>query len=356
MPERRLARRREETALSSRTVMMRGRRAVAGGERHGPVRAFVETFDPRVRCASMASRSTAPRIVRRNAPIGVAAIYRIEIEVPVTAADGPPAIIHRLGSHDGMTMKRILATLIVLLLPLAAHAAEDGTLSLSPAVIMLRGDHGQSTTQTLTFRNGTSRAFSFDLVAQDVVVRNGRREVADAGSIAGSIAATAVFSQKHVEIGPGESVPVSVTVTLPPGTAQRAIVALFRGSNTVMSGNVPMTASLGTLLTFTVSDEIRLDAAKLDVRPQNASTNLGVSGTCTNTGREPLVREACSRCSTAAALVGKSELRPHRLMPGESVQIDGEYAGELEPGRYRLFVTYDYDGRSLSRSAEVVIR
>ena len=55
-------------------------------------------------------------------------------------------------------------------------------------------------------------------------------------------------------------------------------------------------------------------------------------------------------------LVGKSELRPQRLMPGESAAIDGEYGGALDPGRYRLYVTLDYEGRSLSRSAEVEVR
>lgn len=254
-------------------------------------------------------------------------------------------------------MKKLFALLAALILPIAARAAEDGTLSLAPAVVMLRGDFGQSTTQTLTFRNGTSRAFSFDLVAQDVVVRDGKRTFVDAGSIPGSIAATAVFSRKHVDIGPKETAAVSITVTLPPDTQQRAIVALFRGTNTVLSGVVPMSASLGTLLTFNVSDDVRLTAAPLEVRPQSAAANVGIAGTCTNAGREPFVAKGVLAVLDASGtLVGKSELRPQRLMPGESMTIDGEYPGELAPGRYRLFVTYDYDGRSLSQSADVEVR
>jgi hypothetical protein len=246
--------------------------------------------------------------------------------------------------------------LALALFPLAAQAAEDGTLSLNPAVIMLRGDYGQSTTQTLAFHNGTSRPFSFDLIAKDVVVLDGKRAFAEAGSMAGSIAATAVFSPRRIDIAPGQTGLVTVTVTLPAGTAQRAIVALFRGTNTVLSGNVPMTASLGTLLTFTASDDVQLTAADLQVRPQSASANLAVTGICTNAGREPLVaRGVLAVLDDRGTLVGKSELRPHRLMPGESMDIDGEYAGELAPGRYRLFVTYDYDGRSLSRYADVEI-
>lgn len=256
-------------------------------------------------------------------------------------------------------MRRSLFALVLIhaLAALAAFGGEDGTLSLSPAVVMLRGDHGQSTTQTLTLTNGTTRAFSFDLVAQDVVTVNGKRTFADAGSIAGSIAATAVFSQKHVDVPPGETVTATITVTLPPGTAQRAVVAMFRGTNKVMSGNVPMTASLGALLTFSVSDTIEMAASPLDVRPQSASANLGVSHACRNAGREPLVANGVMAVVNAqGALVGKSMLEPRRLLPGESTEIGGEYGGELDPGKYRVFVTYDYEGHTLTQSAEVEIR
>jgi hypothetical protein len=253
-------------------------------------------------------------------------------------------------------MRKLLLVLI-LIHAVAAFASEDGTLSLSPAVVMLRGDHGQSTTQTLTLTNGTSRPFSFDLVAQDVVTVDGKRTFVDAGSIAGSIAATAVFSQKHVHAGPGETISATVTVTLPPGTSQRAVVAMFRGTNRVMSGNVPMTASLGALLTFSVSDTIEMAAAPLHVRPQSASANLGVSQACRNAGREPLVASGVMAVVNAqGALVGKSALEPRRLLPGESTEIGGEYGGELDPGKYRVFVTYDYEGRTLTQSAEVEIR
>lgn len=251
-------------------------------------------------------------------------------------------------------MKKLL---VLVLFSLRASAAEDGALSLSPAVVMLRGDFGQSTTQTLAFSNGTSRTFEFDLVAQDVVTRDGKRVFTDAGAVAGSIAATAVFSQKHVAVAPGQTVAVTMTVTLPQGTAQRAVLALFRGTNRVMSGNVPMSASLGTLLTFTASDDLALSAAPLELQPQSAATNLAFSQTCTNTGREPFVAKGVMAIlDERGALIGKSALAPHRLIPGESASLGAEYAGELAPGRYRVSVTYDYEGRTLSRAADVEIR
>ena len=256
-----------------------------------------------------------------------------------------------------MTMRYVCYLLLLLSGALTAFCAEDGTLSLSPAVVMLRGDHGQSTTQTLTLVNGTSRPFSFDLVAQDVVVRDGKRIAADAGTLAGSIATTAVFSQRQVEVAPGATVSVDVTVTLPPGTQQRAVLAMFRGTNRIMSGNVPMTASLGTLLTFTVSDDVQLEAATLQLQPQTSARNLGFTQSCRNAGREPLVAKGVMAVvDEKGSLVGKSVLDPRRLMPGEATVLGGQYAGELDPGRYRVFVTYEFDGRSSSQTAEVVIR
>lgn len=252
-------------------------------------------------------------------------------------------------------MKRLLLLLTFFTIPL--HAGEDGAVSLSPAVVSLRGDYGQSTTQTLKLINGTSRAFSFDLVAQDAIIRDGKRLFADAGTVAGSVAATAVFSQKHVDVPPGETVAVTVTVTLPSSTPVRAVVALFRGTNRIMNGRVPMSASLGTLLTFTVSDSIDMGAGPLTLQPQTATANLGAAHDCTNAGREPLVAKGVLAVLDAQGnLVGKAAMRPHRLLPGESARLGTEYAGELSPGRYRVLMTYDYEGRTLTRSAEVEVQ
>jgi hypothetical protein len=239
----------------------------------------------------------------------------------------------------------------------AAQAGANGALSLSPAVVPLRGDFGQSTTQRLTLVNGTSLPFSFDLVAQDVVVKDGTRSFVDAGSIAGSIAATAVFSSRHVEVPAGESVSVTATFTLPADTSQRAVVAIFRGTNQIRKNGVPMTASLGTLLTFTLSDDIAMGARPLSVRPQSPSENLAVSGLCENSGKEPFVtRGVVAILDRNGALRGRTDIAPHRLLPGERTELGAEYPGELEAGRYRVLVTLDYEGHTLRQSAEVEVR
>jgi hypothetical protein len=253
-------------------------------------------------------------------------------------------------------MKRLIV-LPAILAATAALASGDGTVSLSPAVITLRGEGGQSTRQTLLLRNNTSRTLSFNVEAADVIVRDGRRVFAAAGTMPGSIAATAVFSAKKVTAAPGETVPVSVTLTIPAGSRERAVVALFHGTDKFVNGNVTSTASLGALLTFTLSDGVAMTADALMVQPQTASANLAVTQTCTNAGAEPFVtRGMLAVIGNDGRLVGKSALKPRRLLPGERATLGAEYNAELRPGRYRLLVTYDYDGHALSQSAEVEVR
>jgi hypothetical protein len=117
-----------------------------------------------------------------------------------------------------------------------------------------------------------------------------------------------------------------------------------------------MTASLGALLTFSVTDDVQMSAEPLVLRPQSASANLGVSHACTNSGHEPLVAKGVMAIVDAkGALVGRTPLAPHRLLPGESAELGGEYAGELDPGKYKVLVTYDFEGQTLTRSAELEI-
>jgi hypothetical protein len=253
-------------------------------------------------------------------------------------------------------MKSILA-ILTLCFATMASASTDGTISLSPAVIMLRGEVGQSTTQTLLVRNSTSRPLTFVTEASDVVVNQGERRFAAAGSIPSSIAATAVFSEKTVTVPSGQSASVTITLTIPKDASNRAVVALFRGTDPVRNGSVTSTSSLGALLTFALSDSVAMKTEPLVVQPQTATRNLSVAQTCTNSGSEPLVaRGMLAVLDASGKLAGKTAFAPRRLLPGERIKLGADYAAELAPGRYRVLVTYDYEGRSLTQSAEVDVR
>src|SRR5580658_4773012 len=74
------------------------------------------------------------------------------------------------------------------------------SLALSPAIIMVRGKSGDSTTQTLTITNHTAGEINFHLTTEDLVVRDGKRSFVPAGQTANGIAAGAVASPASVVV------------------------------------------------------------------------------------------------------------------------------------------------------------
>lgn len=252
-----------------------------------------------------------------------------------------------------------LAGIALLCLALAARAQQPGprassalapTVSLSPSVVMLKGQPGQSTTQKLTLSNLADREFSFDLVAEDVVVRDGRRFFVPAGETPRGIAATAVFNPKSVTIKPHDSASSDVTFTVPAETGVRAVVAIFRSNTRLqVNGGVGMTASLGTLLTFTLSNNFAVEGTPIEVQPQTPTANASFRSWLTNVGTEPVIPEGVVAVLTdAGKLVGKAVFQSQRLLPGERLAFAADYPSQLAPGRYRLVASLQYEGKTVS--------
>jgi hypothetical protein len=243
--------------------------------------------------------------------------------------------------------------LVVLLLAILGGTATAQTVTLSPAVVPLGGRPGQSTTQRLTVLNGTNRALSFELVAKDVVIRNGERTFVNAGELANSIAASAVFSTRMVTVPPGEERSVRVTVTLPAQLPCRAVVVLFQGT-TRISGNA--TVSIGSLLTFDLAGKVSIAPGDVVADPPTASSNAALKLPVTNSGNEPaVVRGAAAIIGPGGALVGKVALDSRRLLPGETTVLRADYAGELSRASYRVNATIETAQQSWTRTTELNI-
>ena len=237
--------------------------------------------------------------------------------------------------------------------------APRGGISLSPSVVMLAGQRGQAHRQTLRLTNHTARELAFKLEAQDVVADDGRRVFIPAGERAGSIAATAVFSPKELVIAPGAVGTADVTITAPAGS-MRGVAVIFRGQTIVGSERgVAMTASLGTLITFTLSAETQLEAVPPVVTGQTDTSNLALTEWVTNVGAEPVVASgAAALLNEAGTLVAKVPVEAQRLMPGERLAFTAEYPALLAPGRYRAIFSLEYDDHArkvLTRGAEFAV-
>jgi hypothetical protein len=244
----------------------------------------------------------------------------------------------------------------VLLLALAVPPAVADTLSLSPAAVPLRGRTGQSTTQTLTLTNGTSRDLAFHLAAKDAVVADGTRHFVDPVELPASIAASAVFSAPDLVVPAGGKRAVRVTLTLVPGARHRAIVVLFEGVTPVEQHGTTTHLSLGTLFTFAVSDDVALEWAGFGVVAPTAASPLSLDMALRNVGAEPAVaRGMAVILASDGRIVGRAPIAARRLLPEENVRLTADYGGELAPGRYQIVATLDYEGRALTHTAELVV-
>jgi hypothetical protein len=242
------------------------------------------------------------------------------------------------------------------LLPAPGASTIPSSVSLSPAVAVVNCKFGQTTTQTLTLTNRTDHELIFEMIAEDVIVKDGKRIFVAAGETPDGIAFTAVFSRKEVVIQPLQFASVSVTFTLPEDTPLRAAVALFRGSTKLSGGAIKMTASLGTLFTFAVSRNFEVESAPLALTPQSATANLGISQVLTNTGSDPFVANGIAAVlNQAGDIVGKATFEPQRLLPGERLPFKAEYSTELKTGHYRVLASFQYEEKVITSSSDFTV-
>jgi hypothetical protein len=228
------------------------------------------------------------------------------------------------------------------------------SISLSPAVVMAKGSFSQTLAQTLTLTNQTARDFAFEMVAEDVLIKDGKRIFVAAGETPNSIASSAVFAQKTVLVKPFSSASVDVRLTLPAQTNLRAVVAMFRGTDKLpsSSGAVGMTASLGSLITFNLTDNVKLQPEPVRVTPASESANMKIAQWISNSGTEPVLPEgAAAVLNSSGALVGKAIFDPQRLLPGERLEFSAEYPGDLPPGNYRALCSFQFEGKTLTTEA-----
>jgi hypothetical protein len=231
------------------------------------------------------------------------------------------------------------------------------SISLSPAVIMVRCKPGQGTTQTLTISNNTNAEVRFNLETQDVVVNDGKRSFSPAGLIANGIAATSVASPTTVVVKAGEDATVQVTFTLPPETTQRAVVTFFRGIlNPQSDGVVGLGASLGALITFSLSTDFKLESGPLEASLQTPEANAILSQELHNAGTEPVVPKGVIVVLNASGKrVAKAPFKTQRLLPGERVIFAATNPAQLAPGQYRTLSSFEFERKVFTSAGEFTI-
>jgi len=245
--------------------------------------------------------------------------------------------------------------------PTTSAPGESGkpqeSIALSPAVIMVRCKLGQSTTQTLTIINHTGNEVRFNLASEDVVVREGKRLYSPAGQVANGIAARSVASPATVVLKAGEEASVQVTFTVPPQTAQRAVATFFRGGVVAAGdGTVGLGASLGTLITFNVSSDYKVEAGPVQASLQTPTANLILSEELHNSGSEPVVPKGVVVILNASGKrVAKASFSSQRLLPDERLIFAATNPAQLAPGHYRTLSSFEFEGKVFTSAGEFTI-
>jgi hypothetical protein len=225
------------------------------------------------------------------------------------------------------------------------------TLSLSPSVVMAKGTFGQSLTQTLTMSNETPADFAFEMVANDVIIKDGKRVFVPMGETPHSIAGSAVFSMNSGVVKSNSTLSVDVRVTIPAETEVRAIVVIFHGVTGIAkdADAVGITASLGTLMTFQLGGPLKVEAESARVMSAGSSSNLNAAVWLKNPGAEPIMPEGVAAfLNPAGALVGRARFPAQRLLPGERLEFTAEYPGGLPSGAYRVLCSFRYEDKDMT--------
>ncbi|HEX2328673.1 MAG TPA: hypothetical protein VHN74_08115 [Candidatus Angelobacter sp.] len=239
--------------------------------------------------------------------------------------------------------------------PVPVQQAVPASISLSPAVVMAKGSFGQGLTQVLTLTNNTGMDLAFELQAQDIVVKDGKRTFVAAGETQNGIAASAVFTPKAVLVKAHTAASVEVRLTIPAKTDVRAVSAIFMGADKLQgsSSNVAMTASLAALITFNLTDNTKLQQEPAHVVASSETANMTIRQWVANVGSEPVLPEGTAAVLNAkGALVGKATFPQQRLLPGERLEFTAEYPDQLQPGDYRALCSFQYEGKVLTNAAE----
>ena len=172
----------------------------------------------------------------------------------------------------------------------AGSAKGQETISLTPTLSVIECEPGRNAEQTLTLVNDTPSELTFEVVAKDLAIRDGRAVFLPAGAALNGIAATAVFSEKYFNVKPHQTTTVTVGFTVHPQTTARGMLVLLQGTDKVAFGKATMTANLGAVITIDV--------------PESATAGLSGAGASTPAGTVSFAisQWAADAASTSLAL------------------------------------------------------
>jgi hypothetical protein len=156
--------------------------------------------------------------------------------------------------------------------------ANQDTLSLSPTFSVLQVEPGASASQVLALANNTGSELTFEVAVLDVEVRDGKTVYLRAGDMPNSIAASAVLSQRYLNIKPRDKTSLTVTFTVHPQTASRGLLILLKGTDrATFGGTMSLTPTLGSLVTIILPENSAAPIAGTEAGPLSRPVDYAFS-------------------------------------------------------------------------------
>jgi hypothetical protein len=118
-----------------------------------------------------------------------------------------------------------------------------------------------------------------------------------------------------------------------------------------------MTASLGALVTFTVSNDFHLQNQPLQVSVDTDAKMITFRQQVKNTGTDPVVPAGViALTNERGALVARLPVASQRLLPGESLEFTAEHPGLPKTGKYKAMLLMQHESALFTNAAEFTIK
>lgn len=115
----------------------------------------------------------------------------------------------------------------------SSDASDSPFVTLSPAVVQVESNPGQSVSYALTLTNHSKQQLNFHLTAADLAGEYGRLGTVPWSQSHTGPAVGVEFSPPTVDVKPGQTLSVNVTLTKPRDWAGRSILILLNGTDEI---------------------------------------------------------------------------------------------------------------------------
>lgn len=204
-----------------------------------------------------------------------------------------------------------LPLLVIVLLGTEARATIASSVTIDPAVIEIEGTPGTAVERSIVLTNNLPWDVDVEVVAEDVVIRDGVRTYVPTGETRGGIAASIIARPRKLRIGTGARATVTAIVTAPEARSQSAAALFFRAVPIQQDVSSGVRINIGCLIVLQQGDDPLLEFERPSIDSEGTLTQ-----TIENRGGDIAIVRGTVRL-LEDSLDQLVQLPSVRLLPGE---------------------------------------